>query len=103
MIKNSNHQPEESILHIDFLKYLRKVEGMPFKEINKKACEIAANLSKEWNTLVAGSISQSEAYMYEETRNEKAVKAELRVGMEYLINENVDFLLVEVSMVLTKS
>ena len=76
---------------------------MPYKETNRKACEIAAKLSKEWNTLVAGSINQSEAYMYEETRNEKAVKAELRVGMEYLINENVDFLLVEVSIESIKS
>ena len=42
---------------------------MPYKETNRKACEIAAKLSKEWNTLVAGSINQSEAYMYKETRS----------------------------------
>ena len=74
----------------------RRRRGATCAEINQKACEIANGLSRTWNTLVAGSVSQTEAYERPETRSKQAVKEELTKAMTVLIDNDVDFILLEV-------
>jgi len=63
------------------------------RQINKAACKIAKEVSKEYGTIVAGGITQTETYV--ETRDKAKVQAELTKAIEVLIEEDVDLIIVE--------
>lgn len=62
-------------------------------EINKASCEIAKKVSDEWGTIVAGGIIQTAAFKL--TRDKADVQAELREGLEVLIENDIDLIIVE--------
>jgi len=62
-------------------------------EINKASCEIAKKVSKTWGTIVAGGIVQTAAF--KQTRDKNDVQAELREGLEVLIENDIDLIIVE--------
>merc|ERR1712042_262055 len=63
------------------------------REINSAACKIAKEVSKEYGTIVAGGITQTEIYL--ETKDKKKVQAELTKALEVLIENDVDLIIVE--------
>ena len=63
------------------------------REINSAACKIAKDVSKEYGTIVAGGITQTEIYL--ETKDKKKVQAELSKALEVLIENDVDLIIVE--------
>ena len=67
-------------------------------EINKRACQLSNELSHKWGTLVGGSVSQTEIYSQKGLESEKKkdkVMEELSEAIKVLVDNNVDFLLVE--------
>ena len=62
-------------------------------EINQASCDIARRCSDKWGTIVAGGIVQTGAY-YDGLGKEEVHK-ELREGLEVLINNNIDLIIVE--------
>jgi len=63
------------------------------REINSAACKIAKDVSKEYGTIVAGGITQTETYV--ETKDKVKVQAELTKALEVLIENDVDLIIVE--------
>ena len=63
------------------------------REINSAACKIAKDVSKEYGTIVAGGITQTETYL--ETKNKAKVQAELTKALEVLIENDVDLIIIE--------
>jgi len=63
------------------------------REINQAACKIAKEVSKEYGTIVAGGITQTETYL--ETKDKKKVQAELTKALEVLIENDVDLIIIE--------
>jgi len=62
-------------------------------EINQASCDIAKKVSKKYDTIVAGGIVYTAAF--KQTRNKKDVQDELREGLEVLIDNDVDLIIVE--------
>lgn len=63
------------------------------REINTAACKIAKDVSKEYGTIVAGGITQTETYL--ETKDKAKVQAELSKALEVLIENDVDLIIIE--------
>ena len=67
-------------------------------EINQASCDIAKKISKKKGTIVAGGIVQS--WVYENIKGNPEAKAEvqkeLSQGLEVLIKNDIDLILVEV-------
>jgi len=80
---------------------IKKERTYTCAEINKKACELSRELANKWDTMVGGSVSQTEAYGFtgknkaDKAEKKKAVRAELSNAIQVLIDNNVDFLIVE--------
>ena len=62
-------------------------------EINQASCDIARRCSDKWGTIVAGGIVQTGAY--KDGLGKEEVHKELREGLEVLINNNIDLIIVE--------
>ena len=62
-------------------------------EINQASCDIAKRISGRWGTIVAGGIVQTGAYKKGEGKEE--VQQELREGLEVLIDNDIDLIIVE--------
>jgi len=73
------------------------LEGCRFtpEQINQAACDIAKQVAKENGTLVAGGITQTKAYTYQEEKDKALVQREIRQNAEILIKNNVDFIILE--------
>lgn len=63
------------------------------KAINQAACDIAAEVAREGDALVAGGISQTPTYL--SGKGKGAVQAEFRKQVEVFVENNVDFLICE--------
>merc|ERR1711962_627981 len=63
------------------------------RQINQAACKIAKEVQSEYDTIVAGGITQTETYV--ETRDKDKVQAELKKALEVLIENDVDLIIVE--------
>ena len=64
------------------------------REINQASCDIAKRISGRWGTVLAGGIVQTGAYKKGEGREE--VQRELREGLEVLIENDIELIIVEV-------
>jgi len=62
-------------------------------EINKASCEIARKTSEKWNTIVTGGIVQTGSW--KKGLGKEEVHKELREGLEVLIDNDIDLILVE--------
>ncbi|XP_023327836.1 betaine--homocysteine S-methyltransferase 1 isoform X2 [Eurytemora carolleeae] len=62
-------------------------------EINQGACNIAKKIAKEKGTIVAGGIVQTGVFSTK--RDKKEVHEELREGLEVLIQNDIDLIIVE--------
>jgi len=69
------------------------VRKLSCREINTSACKIAKEVSKEYGTIVAGGITQTETYV--QTKNKEKVQAELTKALDVLIENDVDLIIVE--------
>merc|ERR1719369_436887 len=65
------------------------------QQINQAACDIARQVAKEKNTLVAGGITQTKCYTYMEVKDKQLVQSEIRQNAEILLENNVDFIILE--------
>ena len=63
------------------------------QEINQASCDIARRCADKWGTIVAGGIVQTAAYS--DGLGKAEVHRELREGMEVLIDNNIDLIIVE--------
>ena len=63
------------------------------QEINQASCEIAMRCSDKWGTIVAGGIVQTGAYR--DGLGKAEVHRELSEGLEVLIDNNIDLIIVE--------
>ena len=63
------------------------------QEINQASCDIARRCSDKWGTIVAGGIVQTAAY--KDGLGKEEVHKELREGLEVLIHNNIDLIIVE--------
>jgi len=63
------------------------------EQINQASCDIAKKVSKKYGTIVAGGIVYTAAF--KQSRNKKDVQDELREGLEVLIKNDVDLIIVE--------
>ena len=63
------------------------------REINQASCDIARRVSDKWGTIVTGGIVQTGAYKNGEGKEE--VQQELREGLQVLIDNDIDLILVE--------
>ena len=70
-------------------------------EINQASCEIALEISKKKGTIVAGGIVQTGVYKTVKGNPEgkEEVQKELIEGLEVLIENNIDLILVEVTRI----
>ena len=64
-------------------------------QINQASCNIAKNVAKEKGTLVAGGIVQTG--VFKTSRRKEDVQDELREGLEVLIQNDIDLIIVEVN------
>jgi len=74
-----------------------KLEGCSFsaEEINEAACDIARGVARESGTLVAGGITQTKAYTYQQVKDKALVQKEILHNAEVLIKNKVDFIILE--------
>uniref|UniRef100_A0A7N5K3S7 Betaine--homocysteine S-methyltransferase 1-like n=1 Tax=Ailuropoda melanoleuca TaxID=9646 RepID=A0A7N5K3S7_AILME len=63
------------------------------QKINEAACNIAKEVSKEGDALVAGGVSQTPSYL--SNKSESEVKAIFRKQLDVFIKKEVDFLIAE--------
>lgn len=63
------------------------------QEINQASCDIARRCADKWGTIVAGGIVQTAAYR--DGLGKEEVHKELREGLEVLIHNNIDLIIVE--------
>lgn len=63
-------------------------------EINKASCEIAKKSSEKWGTIITGGIVQTGSW--KKGLGKEEVHKELREGLEVLIDNDIDLILVEV-------
>ena len=66
------------------------------QEINQASCDIAKRISGRWGTIIAGGIVQTGAYKKGEGREE--VQKELKEGLEILIENDIELIIVEVGV-----
>ena len=66
------------------------------QQINQAPCDIARQVAREKNTLVAGGITQTKCYTYMEMKDKQLVQSEIRQNAEILLENNVDFIILEV-------
>ena len=65
-------------------------------EINKRACQLSKELSNKWGTLVGGSVTQTEIHRNGQgVLRKDTVQKELSEAMKALVENDVDFLMVE--------
>jgi len=62
-------------------------------EINTASCAIAKKISKQWGTIVAGAVVQT--FAFRDTGKKEDVEEELREGLQVLIDNDVDLIIVE--------
>jgi len=62
-------------------------------EINKASCEIAKKSSEKWGTIITGGIVQTGSW--KKGLGKEEVHKELREGLEVLIDNDIDLILVE--------
>lgn len=74
-----------------------RLEGCSFTavEINQSACNIAREVSQSKSTLVAGGITQTMSYTYKEVKYKDIVQKEILNNVNILIENNVDFIILE--------
>lgn len=63
------------------------------REINQASCDIARSISARWGTIIAGGIVQTGAYKKGQGRLE--VQKELKEGLEILIENDIELIIVE--------
>jgi len=63
--------------------------------INQAACRIALEIKNEKQTIVAGGITQSGIYNYKKVHNKELVQKELKNALTVLLENNVDFIILE--------
>ncbi len=63
-------------------------------EINQAACDIANAVAEERHTITAGGIAMTD--VYQETRNKEKTVAELRKGLQILLENDIDLIICEV-------
>ena len=66
------------------------------EQINQSACNIAWQVATEKNTMVAGGITQTKAYTYQDVKDKNLVQKEIKQNAEILIKNKVDFIILEV-------
>ena len=69
-------------------------EFVQCEDINRASCKIAKRTSAKWGSVVAGGIVWTTAYS--EGGGRAAVQAELRAGLQVLLEHDIDLILVEV-------
>ena len=70
-----------------------KFQGL---EINQASCDIAKECSNKWGTIVTGGVNQTGSYR--KGLGKEEVHKELREALEILVENNVDLILIEVSI-----
>jgi len=65
------------------------------EEINQAACDIAWEVARDKGTLVAGGITQTKAYNYQDVRDKAQVQREIMQNAEVLLRNQVDFIILE--------
>lgn len=73
---------------------IERRRGASCTEINQKACEIANELSEKYGTITAGSVAQTQAY-FQGSRDKQEIRKELAEALKVLIDNDVDFILLE--------
>lgn len=65
------------------------------RKINDAACKIARDVANEGDAMVAGGVCQTPTYLT--TQDEGKVREEFRKQMEVFVDNQVDFMIAEVS------
>jgi len=65
------------------------------EQINQAACDIAWTVAKSKGTLVAGGITQTKSYNYQNVKDKLLVQKEILQNAEILIKNKVDFIILE--------
>ena len=80
------------------MEYADHLSIIQCSQINKASCEIAKKISKKKGTIVAGGIIQTGIYKTVKGTPEgkEEVQRELIEGLEVLIENDIDLILVEV-------
>eukprot|EP00092_Neocalanus_flemingeri_P007860 GFUD01008486.1.p1 GENE.GFUD01008486.1~~GFUD01008486.1.p1 ORF type:complete len:377 (+),score=101.44 GFUD01008486.1:169-1299(+) len=73
------------------------LEGCAYtsEQINQAACDIAWEVARDKKTLVAGGITQTKSYTYQDVKDKKLVQKEIVQNAEILIRNKVDFIILE--------
>lgn len=65
------------------------------EQINQSACDIAWQVATDKKTMVAGGITQTKSYTYQDVKDKQLVQKEILQNAAILIKNKVDFIILE--------